>query len=72
MNRIYFKSNGGEKGSWDKPVVGWLAVGDGGIHEDGTRLLSPDCVTAREIENAAAYLKKLIDRAVVAAKSKLP
>ena len=69
---IYFKSNAGKKGNSQNRLVGWLAVGDHAIHADGTNLLSAECVTVREIERAAANLKTLIDKAVLAAKAKLP
>jgi hypothetical protein len=37
--------------------IGWLAFGDHGVHNDGTPLLSPDCVSVAEIEEQAEYLK---------------
>ena len=54
------------------PIAGWLAVGDHVIQQDGTHLLSCQCVTSTEFEERAEYLKNLIDEAVVAAKRKLP
>ncbi len=71
MKKIYFKFNGGKGGPFDMKI-GWLALGDHGVHNDGTPLLSPDCVSVAEIEEQAEYLKKLIDTAVGRAKRKLP
>jgi UDP-glucose 6-dehydrogenase len=69
---VFFKTNNGKKGSSKNRLVGWLAVGDHAILADGTNLLSAECVTLREIEEAADNLKKLIDKAVIVAKKKLP
>jgi hypothetical protein len=63
MSKVFFKFNGEE---------GWIALGGHGIHDDGTRLLSAQCVTVSEIEEQAKHLKRMIDRAVVTAKRKLP
>jgi hypothetical protein len=71
MKQIHFKFNGG-KGSPFDMKIGWLALGNHGVHHDGPPLLSPDCVSVAEIEEQADYLEKPIDTALGRAKRKLP
>ena len=71
MKPIIFKFNGGKKDDVVNFPAGWIAVGDTTVHDDGTHLLSSQCVTVAEIEAQAAYLKVKIDEAVKQAKQKL-
>jgi hypothetical protein len=71
---IHFRFGGDDSWKCGGPntPVGWLAVRDYGVHNDGTPLLSPDCTSVAQIEYEAAMLKRQIDDAVKQAKRKLP
>jgi hypothetical protein len=71
MGKIYFMSSRKGKGTLDNPVVGWIAA-EGQTGKDGVYLLTNDCISVHEIEDEAKRLKKMIDRAVAAAKNRLP
>src|ERR1017187_8656503 len=49
----------------------WIVLGDHAI-DNGEHLLSADCVTASQVEEAAQYLKKQLDEIVSSAKRKFP
>jgi len=71
MDKIHFKFSGQDFVNLGYMVpVGWLAVRDYGVHNDGTPLLSPDCTSVEQIEFHAAMLKRQIDGAVEQAKRK--
>jgi hypothetical protein len=72
MELIHFKFSGLALPEYGKRPVGWLAVGNHGVHNDGTPLLSSDCTSVEQIEQQAKKLKNLIDEAVEKSKRKLP
>ena len=49
----------------------WIILGDHAI-DNGKHLLSADCATVAEVEEAAQYLKKQLDEIVSSAKQKFP
>lgn len=59
-------------GSFFNTPKGWIALAGYSVSEDGKPLLSAECVRAKEVEEAADYLKKQLDRIVTEAKKKLP
>ena len=73
FNKIHFKFSGEDFVNLGYMMpVGWLAIRDYGVHNDGTPLLSPDCTSVEQIEYQAALLKRQIDDAVKQAKRKFP
>ena len=71
MKTIYFKSAAKKAaGAFSQPT-GWIALGDHAVDGDGTHLLSSGCVSVREVESQAAYLKHLSDSTVEKAKAML-
>jgi hypothetical protein len=49
----------------------WIVLGDHAI-DNGDRLLTADCASVAEVEEAAQYLKKQLDEIVSSARRKFP
>jgi len=72
MKSIIFKFEGGQPKEFSNTQHGRFALGDNAKDAEGNIFLSPDCRTIGELRGQAAYLKKLIDEAVLAAEVQLP
>ena len=66
--RLKFKGNGTALNSYRA----WIILGEHDTDKDEDRLLSANCVTSSQIEEAAQYLKKQLDKIVSSAKRKFP
>jgi hypothetical protein len=59
-------------GSFSNSYRAWIVLGDHASDENGNSLLSANCATASQVEEAAKYLKEQLDEIVSSAKRKFP
>jgi hypothetical protein len=70
MKRLELKFEG--DGTFSNSHRAWIILGDHDTDKDGDLLLSANCVTASQVEEAAQYLKNQLDEIVSKAKRKFP
>jgi hypothetical protein len=68
MAQIKFQFHKGSRSVFNRSR-GWIVLGDHSVGSDGRHHLSAECMTAREVEEAANYVKKQVDRIVAKAKT---